>query len=171
MDKSVFEKYIAEMKNMSKRAIPAAAEPEREVREAPTMLTPPTERTGEGYLSVNVTSVHSLYPIENAKVTVFTGQRENMVRLCEGYTDSSGKTEIFPLPAPPISLAQNSQNTLPVFAEYNILTEADGFIPAVNYSLAVFDKVTSLQNINMIPKSVFSDNSSIVTDEENDYEL
>lgn len=171
MDKAVFEKYIREMKNMSKKAISVAAEPERRVGEAPTITTPPTESTGEGYLSVNVTSVRSLYPIKNAKVTVFTGQLENMVKLFEGYTDESGKTEIFPLPAPPVSLAQNFENSLPVFAEYNILTEADGFIPAVNYSLAVFDRVTSLQNINMIPKTVFSDNSAIVTDEENNYEL
>ena len=170
MDKSIFEKYISEMKNMSKRAIPAASEPMPELR--PTMPTPAdNDMTGEGYLGVNVTSVRGLYPIENAKVTVFTGPLENMKKIFEGYTDESGKTEIFSLPAPSIALAQNSDNTLPVFAEYNILTEADGFIPAINYSLAVFDKVTSLQNINMIPKTVFSDNSAIVTDEESNYEL
>ena len=94
-----------------------------------------------------------------------------MQKLFEGYTDQSGKTETFPLPAPPLSLAQSPESGKPVYAEYNLLVEADGFIPTINYSLAVFDKVTSIQNINLVPKTVFSDNSPIVTDEENKYEL
>lgn len=173
MDKSVFDKYIEEMKKMSARAtITLKSEPVTETAAIPVVSkTADQTLTGEGYLSVSVTSVRGLYPIENAKVTVFTGRAENMEKLFEGYTDESGKTEIFPLPAPPLSLAQNPENGEPVYAEYNVLAEADGFIPAINYSLAIFDKVTSLQNMNLIPKTVFSDNSPIVTDEENKYEL
>ncbi len=172
MDRSVFDKYIAEMKNMSKKAIPVLqSEPLSEEQPASPAIAPPQDMSGEGFLGVNVTSVRGLYPVENAKITVFKGQLQNMEKLFEGYTDDSGKTEIFPLPAPPLALAQDSENQLPVYAEYNILTEADGFIPAVNYGLAIFDSVTSLQNINLIPKTAFSDNSAIVTDGVNKYEL
>ncbi len=173
MDKSVIDKYIEEMKRMSARANPTLkSEPVAASPVIPAVAETVNENlTGEGYLSVNVTSVRGLYPIKNAKVTVFTGRAENMQKLFEGYTDESGKTEVFPLPAPPLSLAQRPESTLPVYAEYNILAEADGFIPAINYSLAIFDGVTSLQNMNLIPKTVFSDNSPIITDEENKYEL
>lgn len=169
MDKSVFDRYIEEMKKMSARA-------NSNLKSEPTLIPVITQTdteslTGEGYLSVSVTSVRGLYPVENAKVTVFTGGADSMQKLFEGYTDQSGKTETFPLPAPPLSLAQSPESGKPVYAEYNLLVEADGFIPTINYSLAVFDKVTSIQNINLVPKTVFSDNSPIVTDEENKYEL
>ena len=112
-------------------------------------------------------------PVFNSRSSdhLLSTKSDSPTKLFEGYTDQSGKTEIFPLPAPPLSLAQAPENEEPVYAEYNLLVEADGFIPTINYSLAVFDKVTSLQNINLIPKTVFSDNAPIVTDEGNNYEL
>ncbi len=173
MDKSEFQKYIDEMKKMSKKAmlskeaaLPVAAPPQTAEAEAIT-----ENLSGEGYILVNVTAVERLFPVENAKVTVFKGDVLSMERLDEDTTDQSGKTKLFSLPAPPISLAQNENNTKPVFSTYNILTEADGFLPTVNYNAAVFDGVTSIQNVNLIPKTSFNENDANVFDENNDYNL
>lgn len=172
MDKSIFDKYINEMKQMSQNAaIKTVTTPE--MRPEQTEVTPPNnDMSGEGYLLVNVTSIRSLYPVKNAKVTIFKGNIENMQKLAEGYTDESGKTELFPLPAPPASLAQEPSSTTIPFVTYNMLTEADGFVPTINYNAPVFDKITSLQNVNLLPKTVMNgDDDVIIIDEYENYPL
>lgn len=167
MDKSVFDKYIEEMKKMSAKAKPLQEKPAREA-----VASPAEELSGEGFLLINVTSVRALYPVKGAKVTVFRGNINDMEKLAEAYTDESGKTEPFPLPAPPIALAQQSESQIPPFATYNILTEADGFIPTVNYSAPVFDKVTSIQNVNLIPRTAMNaPDDMIEIDEYDSYNL
>ena len=94
-----------------------------------------------------------------------------MRKLAESVTDQSGKTELFTLSAPPRSLAEDSENREPTYAEYNILTEADGFLPTINMGAAVFDGLTSIQNVNLIPKTPYNENDSNIFTEENNYDL
>ncbi len=170
MDKKDFQKYIDEMKKMSKRAaVPAVAEAVSEP--IPTPKRELSDMSGKGYVIVNVTAISELYPVKGARVTVFKGSIDNMEKIAEELTDQSGKTVPILLPTPPLSLALSEAATLPVYAEYNIITEADGFLPTINYNAAVFDGVTSIQNVNLIPKTSFNENASNVFDEENDYDL
>ncbi len=170
-----FEKYIDEMKKMSKKAaLPAEEYSPKAVTTAAEPKVNPSEdsnMSGSGYILVNVTTIQELYPVQNARVTIFKGQLESLQRIDDDLTDQSGKTKSFRLPAPPLSLAQNSENTLPVYATYNILTEADGYLPTINYNAAVFDGVTSIQNVNLIPKTAFNENDTNIFDESNDYNL
>lgn len=166
MDKSQFDKYIEEMKRMSQRAKPAASE----LKAVPAVAEPVQDMSGEGYMIVNVTSVRGLYPVARALVTLFRGDINDMEKVAEGYTDQSGKTELFPLPAPPASLAQDSASQIPPFATYNIVTRADGFIDTINYNAPVFDKVTSIQNVNLIPKTTMN-GDSVIIDEYDSYNL
>lgn len=166
MDRSVFEKYIEEMKRMSAKASPAS-----DIIVTETVAEPVQDMTGEGYLSVNVTSVHGLYPVKSALVTVFKGGLDDMQKIAEGYTDESGKTELFALPAPPAALAQESDNQIPPFATYNILTRADGFIDTINYNAPVFDKVTSIQNVNLIPRTTMNADDTVEINEYDSYSL
>lgn len=167
MDKTEFDRYIEEMRAMSRKS----AIPEEAALPTVSETELPEEMGGMGYLLVNVTSVRELYPVGNAKVTVFTGSIEDMRKISESVTDQSGKSELFTLPAPPRYLAEDSANQKPTFAEYNILTEADGFLPTINMGAAVFDGVTSIQNVNLIPKTLYNENDSNVFDEENNYDL
>ena len=169
MDKTEFDRYIEEMRAMSRKSSLG----DEVVSEVLTTAveSAPEDMSGKGYLLVNVTAVRELYPVENAKVTVFRGSRENMEKLAEGVTDQSGKTELFTLSAPPRALAEDPSNEKPTFAEYNILTEADGFLPTINIGAAVFDGVTSIQNVNLIPKTAYNQNDTNLFDEENDYDL
>lgn len=169
MDNADFKKYIDEIKAMSRRAVPTAAVPQSVTEAPPTENAP--DMSGRGFLLVNVTSVRGLYPIENAKVTVFKGDVSSAQNIATSLTDESGKTELFSLAAPPIYLAQDSENTIPPFATYNILTESDGFLPTVNYNAAIFDKVTSIQNVNLIPRTSTNDGDSDIYYENNDYDL
>lgn len=181
MDKSLIEQYIEEMRQMSKRAMPTnqALPPESSLPTPPPDSAPlkpngsepPPSYSGQGYLVVNVTSVRGLYPVEGAKITVFSGSLDDKTVLFTDYTNQSGKTILFTLPAPPASLAQESENDILPYSYYNILTEADGFVPTVNYNVAIFDGITSLQSVNMLPKTPQNEGDTTVVDEKNNYNL
>ena len=128
------------------------------------------DMSGEGKLVVNVTTIRGLYPVKNALISVFKGTVDNMELIAQENTDESGKTPVIRLPAPPGVLTESPENTVRPYAFYNILTEADGFISNINYNAAVFDGVTSLQNVDMIPLSK-ENNNPIVTDEFQEYTL
>lgn len=169
MDKMLFEKYIAEMWEMKRRS---TNPPEAVAAVSPVRPENDSNMTGEGSLQVRVTSVRGLYPIKNALVTVFTGDADSMTPIAQGTTDESGKSPIFTLSTPAFSLSESPNPTSRPFAYYNIRTVADGFTDTYNYSVAVFDSVTSLQNVNLIPvSSATPDNGPIVIDEYNQYEL
>lgn len=163
MDKSMFDKYISEMLNMQ-----AAA--------TPTVNIIPTENSenmsGSGKLIVNVTSVRGLYPVVGAHITVLTGDEANPKAIAEGNTDKSGKSPVFVLPAPDENLSEAPNPPERPYAYYNIKTTADGFTENINYNVQIFDNVTSLQNVNLIPLAVSPlPNTPIIIDEYGDYPL
>ncbi len=170
MDKKQYDKYIKEMLEMQKRAKPAAAEA---AAAPPTESRPPenSNMTGSGFLAVNVTATRDLYPIKNARVRVFTGSADAPLFIADGNTDESGKTELFALAAPPLALSQTPDPASPPYASYNILIEADGFLPTVYMGATVFDRVTSIQNVGLIPKTAYNENDKNIYDEMPDYDL
>ncbi len=169
MDKTLFDKYVKEMKEMRDLAIkrnPSLAVQSENV----VMPADVPDMSGEGRLIVDVTTIRGLYPVKNALVTVFKGSADNMEVIARFNTDQSGKTPVFTLPAPPAVLTESPENTVRPYAFYNILTEADGFINNINYNATVFDGVTSLQRVNMVPRNS-ENNQPIVNDEYEEYTL
>ena len=167
MDKTLFEKYINEMRAMKASAIP---EPKRPA--AVVYRGNDKDMTGSGTLKIRVTSVRGLYPVANAKVTVFTGNADSMTVIAEGNTDISGASPDFTLPAPAAALTESPDPKSRPYALYNILTEADGFTKTYNYNVAVFDGVTSLQAVELIPLSAEPNkNQPIIIDEYEEYTL
>lgn len=179
MDQSVFEKYINEMRTMKAAAVPAQniVEPPVAAPSVPERMPIESEpnnpqMAGKGYLIVNVTSVRGLYPVEGARVTIFTGDIENAVVLDEVVTDRSGKTPVIELAAPSSVYAESPEPSERPYAYYNIRTIADGFIETLNYNVAVFDSVTSIQNVNLLPVTTeIERNRPIIIDGFDDYTL
>lgn len=173
MDKSIFEKYIEEMRRMQKEATPIKTV---STPPAPKKPVTPTENggdmQGEGYLVVNVTAVRGLYPVEGAEVTVFTGEADSPIIVATATTDQSGKTPPIPLPAPAEELSESPDPAERPFAYYNIRTVEDGFRENLNFNLAIFDKVTSLQTITLEPMTTeVEQNRPIIIDEFENYSL
>ncbi len=165
MDKELFDKYIKEMRLMQTMA---TLKPQNSV----VLGENSDDMTGEGFLVVNVTSVRGIYPVMGAKVTVFAGDADNMQKVAEAVTDRSGKTPIIKLSAPAFSLSESPKPSERPFAYYNIKTEEDGFRENINYNVAVFDKTTSLQNVNLEPIMQEPEGSRpIVIDEFENYAL
>ncbi len=177
MDKSMFEKYIKEMREMQSRSMPVT---EKEQAKAVAVQTEPLARptenndnmTGSGSIIVNATAVRGLYPVQNAKVTIFTGTADNMKIIAEEFTDISGKTPLITLPSPSSVYTDAPDPSQRPYAFYNIRTVADGYIPTDNYNVTVFDKVTSVQNVSLYPvTSAPEGNRPIIIDEFENYEL
>lgn len=105
---------------------------------------------GMGELIGIVTTVRSLYPVVNAKVTVFKGDAENPEIISVDYTDQSGKTESFKLATPAKSLSQSAENKELPYALYNLKVEADGYITNIHLNIPVFSDTVSLQRSDML---------------------
>lgn len=149
MDRKIVEKYKNEMLNMYRttRAVPTVTEPDMQIPTAPQVSVTDDSRGG---LVAIVTTVRNLYPVPNARVTVFTGNIDDKQIVATDVTDSSGRTGIFNLKTPSRELSQQAdRNALP-YAVYNMMVEADGFIDNIHLNIPVFGGVTSLQRSDMI---------------------
>ena len=174
MDKSIIEKYKAEMLKMygtQNRAVPVQnIAPEQTEQSVEPHEDAP--QTSEGKLIAIVTSVRGLYPVANAKITVFTGSKENMSVIDTDVTDQSGRSKAFVLATPEKSLSMQSGETSLPYAMYNMLVEADGYVDNIHINIPVFSGVTSLQKSNMLLRETAgTDKSAQVFDEKSNYDL
>ncbi len=150
MDKNVIEQYKQEMLNMYKKS--KNLKPTKTFVETAAMDNPPTENTvsQKGSLIAIVTALRGIYPVENAEVTVFTGNVGDKQIIDTALTDSSGRTRPFLLETPnkQISLEEDSANT--PYSAYNLEIKAEGYRDNIHINIPVFSGVTSLQRSNMM---------------------
>lgn len=188
MNKELIEKYKNELMRVYRSAHGEPAKPA--AAQAPAERMPdtfsgqqgaydpgqpyvPEDSTDEnGRLTVMVTTVSGIYPVEDAKVTVFTGDYENQDIKDTDVTNQSGKTKTFELYAPSRSLSMQSGATELPYALYNILVEADGFASNLHLNVPVFKGVTSMQRSNLTPLTILGGSSGpIVYNELSKYPL
>ena len=80
----------------------------------------------QGQLQVTVLDSASNRPVENATVRIsYTGVPDNVIE--EIRTDSSGKTPMLELAAPPLEYSMKPVEQQP-YAEYTVQISAEGFI-------------------------------------------
>ena len=183
MDKSLIEKNKNEMLKMyrSSKAMPVMAPmptvtentapvemttenmastetvTETTVPDTPT-VNPQTPTDSTGRLTAIVTTLRTLYPVPGARVTVFTGNYDDMTVLDTAFTDQSGRTEAFILPAPNRDLSLTSGASDKPYASYNMLIQADGYIDNIHLNIPVFSGVDSLQSSNMMLRETAGEN-------------
>ena len=81
----------------------------------------------QGQLQVTVLDSASNRPVENATVRIsYTGVPDNVIE--EIHTDSSGKTPMLELAAPPLEYSMKPVEQQP-YAEYTVQISAEGFTP------------------------------------------
>lgn len=167
MDKEMIEKYRQEMMRTYNIAKPTMAIP----NETPPKAEENT-KGNVGQLIAIVTAVRGLYPVQGAKVTVFTGSFESKNIISTAYTDQSGRTDAFILPTPSKELSLDSQNTQIPYSLYNMLVEAEGYVDTLHLNIPVFSGVTSLQRSNLLLlETAGEDKSMRVFDEAQQYNL
>ena len=111
-----------------------------------------------GYLIVNVVTARGAIPLSGAAVTVYDTSADGNPIMTVVYTDSSGKTERIALPAPARSLSTQPGNVKP-FATYLIQIEKEGYYTVTNNGVPIFEGVTSIQPVEMMPLSEYDSDS------------
>lgn len=180
MDSELIEKYKKEFLRMYGSSSPYRVKPVAAEVEPPKTQEPrpeeqiPLNQQGDyqdgtpydkedstdpnGRLIVMATAVSRLYPVENAKVTVFTGDYAAPNVIDTALTDQSGKTKAFSLPAPSRGLSMEPDSGAQPYSLYNVLIEADGYADNLHMNLPIFRGVTSLQRSNLTPLASFGGN-------------
>ncbi len=127
------EDYINELRDFKKRS------------NIPDEFTESADKNS-GILSVAVTHSKGSFPIENARVEIFSADDSPIVTL---YTDMSGKTG-------PIALKTVSkQSTETPESEgrkadlYHILVTADSYVTTRVENIPIYEGVTTVQQIDM----------------------
>lgn len=148
MDKNLIEKYKQEMLLMYQKSKvqPISAIPVQQT------VTPPTvpDNNANGSILAFVTTLRAIYPIEGAKVTIFTGNLDDMQIIATGRTDQSGKSPVFSLPAPPRNLSESPGISDKPYSSYNMMVQADGYLDNIHLNIPVFSGVQSVQRSNMM---------------------
>ena len=109
---------------------------------------------GTGYVIVNVTSANGAIPLSDATVRIFeyspdkTSKHGKLIATLK--TDRTGKSDIISLSAPPrsSSLYPNKNKS---YSTYNIEAYLEGYYPQQYINVPVFDGITAIQNINLVP--------------------
>ena len=115
------------------------------------------EMTGMGRLLFQVSTAGGAIPLADAEVTV-----RRLRSLTDGsggeviavlYTDENGKTRALPLPAPDRALAQapRSDGSPAPYALYDADVYTEGFYRQSYSRIPVFDGITSIQHVTLIP--------------------
>ena len=108
---------------------------------------------GTGYLVVHVHAAHGAIPIADALVTVFAIQKNGSPDLTHtAYTNQSGKTRKFALPAPPRSQSLTPNGKKP-YALYGVLVDHKSFHSVESSNLTIFDDVVARLTLSMQPLS------------------
>lgn len=125
------------------------------------------DNSGNGLLKVQVFSGREAFPIVSARVQVTKDFENGIYTFADDLTDTSGIVEGISLITPQKDMAQENNDILP-YSTYTIRVSHPNFITTLYTNVPVFDEVTSIQPVNLIPKTgtPSDDNEIIYVDEE-----
>jgi peptidoglycan hydrolase-like protein with peptidoglycan-binding domain len=107
-------------------------------------------QSDSGLLQLNVNSVVTNVPVENAKIQIsYTGEPEKILE--EITTDSSGQTEKITLPAPPVEYSMDPEQAEQPYSEYNIAVTAPGFDRVLLSGTELLSGETAIQQVQLLP--------------------
>ncbi len=118
---------------------------------------PTAPQTGTGYLVFAVTTARGAIPLEGARVDVRTYEPEaSSDPATRGDTVASlisgrdGNTARIPLSAPPKSFSAAPGNGVP-YSLYQAEVTLDGYYRQTYIAIPVFDGITAIQPVSLIP--------------------
>ena len=112
-----------------------------------------------GSIIFRVYTARGALPIKGAECTVTKKIAGEPYVIFTQFTDESGATPTMPLPAPSRSLSQSPENIIMPYALYDATVKAEGYSTVELSSIPIFDGVTSIQRVAMIPSNSGSDNT------------
>jgi peptidoglycan hydrolase-like protein with peptidoglycan-binding domain len=110
-------------------------------------------QNGTGRLQVNVSAADIGKPADSAIIRITPHSDENIVE--EMTTDSSGKTPIIDLAAPPVEFSQAPGEPKP-YTEYDVYVSLSGYKPVVIEGAQILPNSTALQEVRLEPSEKVS---------------
>lgn len=125
------------------------------------------KNNGKGEMKVQVFSGREAFPVVSANVVVTKDFKNGIYTYYDLLTDTSGIVDGLSLVAPDSKMAQENNSFVP-YSTYTIKVMHPNYITTVYTNVPVFDGVTSIQPVNLIPKTgtPVDDEEIIYTDEE-----
>ncbi len=122
---------------------------------------------GKGYLKVQAFSGKQSFPIVNARVIVSKNFNSGSHTFYDELTDTSGIVDNLELNTPEKDLAKQDNKTSP-FSTYTVRVTHPYFITTVYTNVPMFDGITSIQPVNMIPRTgtPMDDNEIVYVEQE-----
>lgn len=105
---------------------------------------------GRGYITVNVRTAGGALPVEGAVITIRSEEAGGGTVIAVLITDSAGVSDIVELPAPPKENSMQPGNNN-VSSFYTVDTDREGYYHVVNEHIPVFDGVTAIQQVLLVP--------------------
>ena len=116
--------------------------------------TQPIEAQAGGNLVFLVSTARGAIPLEGARISLYNYIKDDMPHRGDVQfsvvSGSDGKTRRIPLFAPPKQDSLSPGEILP-YATYNAQVELEGYYTQYYVAIQVFDGVTSVLSINLIP--------------------
>lgn len=111
-----------------------------------------------GYLIFQVyqdSPLEGVLPVPNAMITLCKDMGDGYHITKTIQTNEDGKTDPIAMPTVSADLSQNPEN-LQVYATYDAYIESPNFLPASVEDIPVFDGITTIQPVSLIPYYGFS---------------
>ena len=109
---------------------------------------------GQGYLILHVTTARGAIPLEGAQVSIRSNpEKPNATAgdvLATLVSGTDGNTARIPLDAPPRATSMRPGNGLP-YASYIAEVRLDGYYDPVYSGIPLFDGITAIQPVDLIP--------------------
>lgn len=110
----------------------------------------------QGRLVIRTYASNKLIPVQGTRVTITKSTENGDELIAYGITDENGKTQLFYIDTPDVSLSLDQNNTVQPFTNVNIKVEKEGFDITNIFNAQVFSGNLSEQEIEMIPLPEFS---------------
>lgn len=111
---------------------------------------PAPDMTDFGQLQVQVFKAREAIPIENATVTIFSGEEDGLTPVTVTTTNRSGFTPAITLPTVAAALSLEPGNAHP-YATYIVQVNAPGYFTVEDVEVPVYSGITSVQPAEMLP--------------------
>ncbi len=135
------------------------------------------ENESIGFLIVNVKTANGALPVENAQVTVYGASEldaNGAPTLSDSdviytlTTDRNGKTQKVALTTKDKNLSLTPDTKVP-YESYNIFVTADGYYDSSYINVPIFQGITALQGVNLIPLSEFASPNDYIPNSQRRY--
>ena len=108
------------------------------------------ENPASGTIKTQVFTARGAYPVEQAQVDLYKVFPDGDYLISRQYTDRSGQVNPVTVPVYQRSLSESPGDSTP-YVSYRVAVTHPGFADAVIEQVPVFEGVTSLQSVNLIP--------------------